>query len=274
MREVVLRVPRIAVEDILDRLLMIVPGGVRESPVGRHVELKIRGDHLPPRAELKQAVGRWPHRFCEHEVSDDWRERRAADFAAELVGGKLLVRPAWAPPVDRGDVIEIVLGESSAFGGGAHPTTRTCLELLLETPAAGSFADLGCGSGVLAILAARLGWDPVTAIDIQPPSVEATRENAERNGVKIGARVGDLVAEPPPAADAFAANVPAHLHRMLARGLEEPLPRLGILSGFGPAQGDEVAAAYRARGLAEQRRIDVQRWTVLVVASGPPGRVE
>src|SRR5438552_17568957 len=78
MREVVLTIPRLAVEDILDRLLPIVPGGVREHPAGRHLELRMRGPEVPELAEIERAVGRWPHRLAEHEVADDWRERRLA----------------------------------------------------------------------------------------------------------------------------------------------------------------------------------------------------
>ena len=81
--------------------------------------------------------------------------------------------------------VEIVIDPGQAFGTGAHATTRLCLELMLELPAPGpaAFLDLGCGSGVLAIAAARLGWDPVIALDYDPASVEAAVENARVNGV-------------------------------------------------------------------------------------------
>jgi ribosomal protein L11 methyltransferase len=135
---------------------------------------------------------------------------------------------------------------------------------LLELTADGGFADLGCGTGVLAVLAAKLGWHPVTAIDIQPGSVEAARVNAEQNGVRIEARVADLAVEPAPPARAFAANVPTVLHRRLAGGLAAP-PRTGLLSGFGASEADDVVTAYAGAGLEERRRIDVHGWTVLVM---------
>ena len=85
--------------------------------------------------------------------------------------------------------IEIVIDPGQAFGTGAHPTTRLCLELLLELrPRGGSLADLGCGSGVLAIAAAKLGFAPVTAFDTERAAVEATQENARENGVTLDAR--------------------------------------------------------------------------------------
>ncbi|HTX30027.1 MAG TPA: 50S ribosomal protein L11 methyltransferase [Solirubrobacteraceae bacterium] len=265
MREVVLRVPRAAVEDVLDRLLLIAPQGVRESPAGRYVELKLRGDALPSLTELRRAVGRWSHRISEHEIPDDWRERRALDYTPQVIGGRLIVRPEWAPAAMSDGLIEIVLGESAAFGGGTHPTTQACLELLLGVPPSGSFADLGCGSGVLAILAARLAWNPVRALDLQPVSIEATRANAERNGVAIDAQEADLLREPPPATDGFAANVPAVLHRALAAGFADPAPQVGLLSGFGPEDAVEIAAAYGTRGLRQRRRVDRHGWTVMLV---------
>jgi ribosomal protein L11 methyltransferase len=205
MREVVLRVPAHALDDVLDRILPVVPDGVRERPVPPgQVELRMRGPQLPSLATIALAVGRLPFQISEHAVSDDWRERRLAEYEAEPVGGRLVVRPPWAPPAAPGQ-IDIVLGEGSAFGVGTHPTTRKCLELLLDLPPAGSFADLGCGSGVLAILASRRGWSPVSAVDIQSVSVDAARANALRNEVEIEAWVCDLSREPAPRAAGFAA---------------------------------------------------------------------
>jgi len=265
MREVLLRVPRGVVEDVLDRLLPLVPGGVRELEAGREVELRMRGDGVPALAQLTAAVSSWPHTISEHEVPDDWRERRLADYEPDVIGRRLVVRPDWAPPADEG-LIDISLGDSSAFGGGTHPTTRTCLELLLGLEPRGSFADLGCGTGVLAILAARLGWAPVFALDVQPGSVEAAARNARRNGVSVEVQVADLAAQPPPPADGLAANVPAHLHRRIALGA----PRIALISGFGPDEADEVIEAYRARGLRERRRETVGGWVVSVLERDLP----
>jgi ribosomal protein L11 methyltransferase len=264
MREVVLRVPRAAVEDVLDRLLPIVPGGVREVPAGRHVELRMRGAELPELAEIASKVGRWSHKLAEHEISDDWRERRQADYEPDVIGGRLIVRPEWAPAAGPG-LIDIALSESAAFGAGTHPTTRTCLELLLGVAPIGAFADLGCGTGVLAILAARLGWTPVLAVDVQPGSVAATVANAAANRAAVTARVADLSSEAPSACDGFAANVPAGLHEVIAAGWEPPGPRFGLLSGFGPDEAPSVIGAYAAQGLRERGRTDSRGWSVVVL---------
>jgi ribosomal protein L11 methyltransferase len=267
MREVLLRVPSLAVEDVLDRLLPIVPGGVRELPAGRRqVELIMRGEEIPSLGELARVAGRWPHRLQERSVSDDWRDRRLADYEQDVIGDRLVVRPDWAPsPPSRSRLIDIVLTESAAFGAGAHPTTRACLELLLARPAGGTFADLGCGTGVLAILAARLGWAPVVAVDVQPGSVQATVANAAANDVVLDARVADLSTGPPPQADAFAANVPAWLHALVARALAEPQPQLGLLSGFGSGEAAGVLEAYAARGLRQSERVERHGWVVMVL---------
>jgi ribosomal protein L11 methyltransferase len=263
MREVVLEVPRRHVEDVLDRLLPVIPGGVRELERADMVELRIRGADVPPLAEIVRLAGRRARSAHEHEISDDWRERRRMDYVPDVIGGRLVVRPEWAPAA--GSPIELVLQEGAAFGAGTHPTTRACLELLLDVEPAGAFADLGCGSGVLAILAARLGWDPVTAVDINPASVALAQHNARANGVSVTTAVLDVAEDPLPAADGFAANIAPAVHPRLAAALSDPPPSLGLVSGIHPGEADEVIAAYRKRGLTAERQLDVHGWTVVML---------
>jgi ribosomal protein L11 methyltransferase len=266
MREVVLQVPRLVVEEVLDRLLPVLPGGVHERELKTITELRIRGADLPSLAEILALSGRRDLRAWEHEVSEDWRERRADDYVPDVIGGRLVVAPDWAPP--SGAELEIVLDQSTAFGSGDHPTTRRCLELLLEIPPSGSFADLGCGTGVLGILAARLGFEPVMAVDLSPESVASARRNAAANGVALRAVVRDLLTEEPPATDVFAANVPPAVHLRLAKRLPDPLPRLGMLSGFHPGAAASVLGGYEARGAKVSLREEVHGWTVAMV-TGP-----
>jgi ribosomal protein L11 methyltransferase len=224
----------------------------------------MRGETVPTLAALRGALGRLPHQLREHEVSDDWRERRLAEYSSDAIGGRIVVRPPWAPP-PAAELIDVVLAESSAFGSGMHPTTRACLELLLEMTPAGSFADLGCGSGVLAIAAARLGWAPLVAVDVQPLSVQTARENAERNGTEIEIDVADLLRVPAPLADGFAANVPAAVHACIVSGWQVQAPRRGLISGFGEGEADAVIAGYRRCGLSERRRLAREGWVVAEV---------
>jgi ribosomal protein L11 methyltransferase len=249
----------------------MLPGGVREIPRGRHVELRMRGDDLPALADLVRITGRRRSQFSEREVPDDWLARRRADYEPDLIGRRLVVAPDWAPR--SAAEIELVLTEGAAFGGGTHPTTRTCLEVLLGLTPAGTFADLGCGTGVLGILAARLGWDPVLAVDINPGSVETARANASANGVTLDARVLDLEADPPPVTDALAANIAPSVHDRIAAALPEPAPRVGLMSGFHSSEADRVAEAYGPRGLGVRRRFDVDGWSILLLGRDLPPAV-
>ena len=266
MREVRLRVAAADVEAVLDRLLPLAPGGVREHERGRDTELVMLGDDPPGPQELRRLFAEVVRYVEEREVSDDPRERRAVDYEPELIGGRLVVRPEWAPRADPPPPVEVVLGEALAFGAGRHPTTRALLEQLLDLSPCGSFADLGCGSGVLAILAAKLGWNPVLAVDLEDHSVDATLANTALNDVAVRVTAADLTRDPVPVADGIAANVPTDVHLTLATRLPEQLPQVALLSGFAPDAAGEVLAAYAARGLHERRRIDAHAWTVAVTA--------
>jgi ribosomal protein L11 methyltransferase len=114
------------------------------------------------------------------------------------------VGPPWLEPP--GDAAAIVIDPGRAFGTGAHATTRLCLELLLEQPQR-SVLDVGCGSGVLAIAAARLGHAPVTAIDMDESAVAATAANARANDVAVDARRLDALAGELPHAELALANI-------------------------------------------------------------------
>jgi ribosomal protein L11 methyltransferase len=119
----------------------------------------------------------------------DWAEAWKQFFVPRTVG-RFFVRPSWEEaPVPEG-LVEIVLDPGQAFGTGDHPTTRMCLELVGETVTAGArVADIGSGSGILSIAAAKLGAE-VEGVDLDAPSVEAARENAARNGVSAEFRLG------------------------------------------------------------------------------------
>ena len=144
------------------------------------------------------------------------------------VGGRVHVRAPWHAPVSV-DVapVEIVIDPAQAFGTGAHATTRLCLELLLALPPGGPCVDAGCGSGVLAIAAAKLGWSPVLGIDHDPLAVAATRENAAVNGAAVDVRRHDLLHDGPvPSAPTVLANLLGPLlRRVAADGFAGEVPR-------------------------------------------------
>ncbi len=196
-----------------------------------------------------------------------WRDALRDFHRPVEVAGRLRVRPPWAPA--RPPLLDVVVDPGMAFGTGQHATTRSCLELLAgladEHPGA-SALDAGCGSGVLAIAARRLGLDPVWAIDADPLCVEATLANARRNGV--GLRVGRraIGADRLPAADVVLANLTGSALRALAAALPQPAPRALVASGIRPGEARVVEEAMGARGLALARRLDAEGWTTLLLA--------
>jgi ribosomal protein L11 methyltransferase len=117
------------------------------------------------------------------EIDDDWEDRWRA-FHRSVRIGPLWIGPPWETPPS--GVLAVVIDPGRAFGTGAHPSTRLALELLLDEPR-GSLLDVGSGSGVIAIAAARLGFQPVTALDIDPTAVEVTIANAAANRVELAA---------------------------------------------------------------------------------------
>ena len=139
------------------------------------------------------------------DVDDDWAERWR-QFHRPVRVGRLWVGPPWEEP--DGDAIAIVIDPGRAFGTGGHPTTRLCLALL-EEEERGSVLDVGCGSGVLSIAAAKLGFGPVLAVDFDPQAVEATERNAADNGVSLEVRQADLREDELPEADLAIANIAA-----------------------------------------------------------------
>ena len=137
------------------------------------------------------------------DVAADWRDRWKS-FHRPVRIGPLWIGPPWeAQPAD---ATPIVIDPGRAFGTGAHPTTQLCIGLLLELEQS-SAVDLGCGSGVLAIVAAKLGFAPVIAVDSDANAVEATRANAAANGVDIDVHQTDVLADPLPAGDVAIANI-------------------------------------------------------------------
>ena len=261
MRSLTVRVDDDDVERVLDGLLPLVPRGVHRRRSGLRTELIAfgEGDELPDRDALTGLRSLFGD-LREEEVPDEWSRRRLLVHEPLVVSGRLLVRPAWAPPAD--DLVEVVLASDEGFGTGVHPTTRACLARLIAMEPRASLADFGCGSGVLAIAALKLGWPRVTAVDVAPGSVAAARENAEASGVRLDAREVDLLADPPPEADVVLANVPLEVHAAIAADLARR-PEILIVTGFTEQDADAVAAAYESAGLQVRDREQAREWTVL-----------
>ncbi len=173
-----------------------------------------------------------------------------------IVGDWLVVRPSWeAAEPGSDDRIEVVIDPGRAFGTGAHATTSLSLELLgelaSESAERGSVADLGTGSGVLAIAAARLGFGPVLGLDHELPAVEAAAANADLNGAEIAVERRNLREQPGPEARIWLANLTAPL--LLAVASLMPAPGEGgpeqlVVSGLLARERGLVEDAFAARG--------------------------
>jgi ribosomal protein L11 methyltransferase len=264
------RVPRAAAEIVLAELLELAPGGLEETDVeGGIVEYALYGapGELPELPELRAAAGDALVDVATSEVPDDWADRwkawhRPVDVAWRF--RRLRVRPPWEEALAAEAGIDLVIDPGQAFGTGAHHTTRLCLELLLELDPAGALADWGSGSGVLGIAAARLGYAPVLAVDVEPASLEASRENARHNGVELEVRRVNLRREPAPWAPTVVANLVRPLLLDVARLLERAPERL-IVSGLLREEADEVVAAFRAHGLVERARRCGGEWAAALL---------
>ncbi|MGI8559263.1 MAG: 50S ribosomal protein L11 methyltransferase [Solirubrobacteraceae bacterium] len=268
MIRLAIRVERADAEIALAELLVLAPHGLEESelPDGR-IEYAIYGaaGEVPELPALEAAVAGRLVEICTSEVPDDWSERWREFHRAQLVAGELWVRPPWDPPAAAG-LLDVAIEPAQAFGTGAHPTTRLCLELLCALPErAGPLLDVGCGSGVLAIAAARLGFDPITAVDHERESVKATRENAQLNGVDVAVGRLDLRCDAVPEAPTILANLLLPLLLALSARIESP-PRTLIAGGLLAGQVDAVAAAFGERhGMHERERRHEGEWAALLL---------
>ena len=262
------RVRRPDAELALVELLNLAPAGVEEvdDDDGDWVEYALYGapGELPDLPDLEASVGGSLVEVSTTEVPDDWGERWKHFHGPVEVGGRVWVRPPWSPQADDPSLLDLVIDPGQAFGTGAHPTTKLCLELMCELEPGGAFVDLGCGSAVLAIAAAKLGWSPVLAVDHDPASVEAAHDNARVNAVCIDVERVDLRRDVVPGAPTAVANLVRPMLLELAPRLPVGIDTL-IVGGLLPGEADEVAAALAAHGLSEADRREADGWVALLL---------
>jgi ribosomal protein L11 methyltransferase len=276
MIRLAVRVKREDAELVLAELLAVAPSGVEEVDLGDRIEYAIYGaeGELPALPDVRAAAGDALVDVVTSVVADDWSERWR-DFHQPIeIAGRLHVRAPWHP-APGGALLDVVIDPGQAFGTGAHDTTRLCLELLCDIQPGAGVVDVGCGSGVLAIAAAKLGFGPVLGLDHERESVAATLDNARINGVQVAAVHHDLVHDGPvPGAPLVLANLLRPLLlRVAADGFADGVvPDVVIASGLLRAEADEVAAAFRA--YTEQRRLESGDWAALLlrrIVSPAPG---
>jgi ribosomal protein L11 methyltransferase len=277
---------------VLAELTVLAPNGVEEERGPGYVEYAIYGGEgeLPELGEIDAVVAGKPIEVSSREIPDDWADRWRDFHKPLLVGGRLWLRPSWEPA--REGAIDLIVDPGQAFGTGAHPTTRLCLEFLLELADAGenegALVDLGTGSGVLAIAAAKLGWSPVTGYDHEPAAIEAAAANAAINGVTSVFHRQNLRESLPSLAPTAVANMTSPILKAIASHLSgipgvaprnvpavvpgshtrEPAPQAPevlVLSGILPNELDEVAESFAPSGYSEQDRRQLGDWAALLL---------
>ena len=204
-----------------------------------------------------------------HEAN--WAEAWKAHFPVMRIGRRLVIRPTWRRHRSAPDDVVLALDPGMAFGTGLHPTTRLCLTALESIADRGRLGgarvlDVGCGSGILAIAALRLGAERAVGLDTDPIAIEATRANARRNRVarRLRADLGSLPSGRGPF-DVVLANLIAGLLVPLAPLLRDEVAPGGLLlaSGIFIDREAEVRGAFEAAGLVVDERAVEGDWVAL-----------
>ena len=317
MIRLAVRVPADEADVVLAELIELAPAGVEQVDLddGR-VEYAVYGPpgELPSLPDLRALSAGAAVEISTSEIAEDWHERwkqfhkpvlipappapprsgrgaGAARNPSQPEVPSIRVRPPWEPAarhtVPGEACLELVVDPGQAFGTGGHASTRLCLGLLLELFAeqgSGLAAlDVGTGSGVLAIAAARLGFDPVLGLDNERESVEAAAENAAVNEVELRTARFDLRREQLPwlGAGAPGAEAPRAGQTLVLANLLRPLlielcaalasaPAALIAGGLLTGELDELASVFaEAHGMIERRRRTEGDWGALWMAAGP-----
>lgn len=263
-------------EFVLAELSVLAPGGVEQVDDGDSVEFAIYGaeGELPEVGELEATLGESRIALSSSRVDEGWETRwkefhRPVTVPSSSGGSSIWIGPPWSETPE-GKAVAIDPG--MAFGTGAHPTTRICLGFLLDLAergdARGSLADIGSGSGVLAIAAAKLGFNPVFALDSERAAIEATSANACLNDIESAISRFDLRSDPPPEAETFVANLTGPLLITLVGRLQDGnLPSRIACSGFLAAERERVGDSFASLGFRPTATGESEGWSGLLLES-------
>jgi ribosomal protein L11 methyltransferase len=257
--------------EVREEGVLPMPGDRRPGPGRALLVAWFEGRDLALRAAVEAGVDGVVAEVEEEDWGEAWKKG-----LSPLTVGRVFVRPSWIAAAPPPGAAEVVLDPGMAFGTGTHPTTSLCLaalsDLLAERPGA-SVLDVGTGSGLLAIAAARLGAGRVAGNDVDPVAVQVARENAARNGVAL-----ELTAAP---VEALRGPFQVVVANILANTLAELAPAVAaqvapggalLLSGLLEGQEEEVRGAYLAAGLLADpgRDATLGEWRLVALRAPPP----
>jgi ribosomal protein L11 methyltransferase len=202
---------------------------------------------------LEQVRAAFPEAIAQ-PVAAGW-EDRWREFHRPVLAGGLWIAPPWISPPS--DSPAVVVDPGRAFGTGAHPTTRACIELLAGTDR-GSLLDAGCGSGVVAVAAARLGFEPVRAVDLDEVAVDVAAETARVNDADVEVSLADVLADELPPVDVVVANIDLTVvERLLGR-----VPAtVAVTSGYLASERPEIV------GWTHHDRLELEGWAADVLVA-------
>jgi ribosomal protein L11 methyltransferase len=244
---VALRVPASELEVAAAWLIERFPTGFEERAAGGSSELAVFTD------TAGEAVVRAAFADVSSEPVPPGWEDRWKEFHRPVRAGGLWIGPPWADPPAGEEVV--VVDPGRAFGTGAHPTTRACIELLARLDR-GSVLDAGCGSGVVSVAAARLGFEPVLAVDLDEVAVEVALETVRANGVDVNVSHADVLRDELPPVDVVVANIELAI-------VEELLQR--VPAGVAVTSGYLAVDAPGAAGWSVVDRLELEGWAADVL---------
>ena len=247
-------------ETALANLLPLLGQGAEEVDHGGTIEYAIylpEGE-LPPPDAIRRLGGDAVLGTVTEPVAEDWERRYLAHLRAVRVGA-VTIRPPWLD----GSPEDLVIDPDTTFGAGTHESTRLSLELLQRLEPGGALCDWGAGSGVLSIAAVRLGFGPVTALELDAEAAGVIAANARANGAEVAVRAPfDLLAEQPPWAPTVLANLTPPLHRDIAGRLERVPDRI-VAAGLLSRSADAVGGLFAP--LRETARATEGDWVALLL---------
>ena len=228
-------------------LLERFPDGFEERDAGASTDLVVYTDRKG------EDVIRAAFPLARADAVDGGWEDRWKEFHRPVRAGGIWIGPPWIAPPD--GELAVVVDPGRAFGTGAHPTTRASIELLARLER-GSLLDAGCGSGVVAVAAGRLGFAPVVAFDLDPVAVGVARETVRENGFEVGVAQADVLIDDLPSTDLVVANIELGVVESL---LERVPAVVAVTSGY--LAGDTP----RANGWLAVDRLELEGWAADVL---------